>query len=62
VYTVELARTLSFDCERISIFENVSGSAGHKVRGIHFMYRTLTLCPADEKNAGDLENGHEFIR
>jgi hypothetical protein len=26
------------------------------------MYRTRTLCPAHEKNAGDLEMGHESIR
>ncbi len=24
------------------------------------MYRTSTLCPAQEKNAGDLEIGHEY--
>ncbi len=31
-----------------------------KEGGIHFMYRTSTLCPAQEKNAGDLEIGHEY--
>jgi hypothetical protein len=26
------------------------------------MYRILTLCPANVKNAGDLEIGHESVR
>jgi hypothetical protein len=61
VSTVELAWTLSFNCWQIHIFADFSGSAGHKVGGIHFMYHKRTLCPAHEKNAGDLWNGHESI-
>ncbi len=44
VYTAELAQTLSFDCWQISIFADFSGSAGHKVGGNHFMYRTREKC------------------
>ncbi len=45
-----------------SIFADFSGSAGNKVGGIHFISHTGTLLPAHEKNAGDLEIGHESIK
>jgi hypothetical protein len=45
-----------------SIFADFSGSAGNKVGGIHFISHTGTFLPAHEKNAGDLEIGHESIK
>jgi hypothetical protein len=50
---------VSLAMDRFLIFSDFSGSAGHKEGGTHFMYRTCSLFPAHEKDAGDLEIGHE---